>query len=201
MHELPDDVEDQTIPQISNLTSSELNSPSEADPDGELKLQKDELYDSEADDSDERYYSSMTATQNADGSTRVTDAVLSCAMCLTPVCYDCQRYQALGLAGKFYVRHCRYPDQYRAMFVCNVELNLAEILLLPDLETVDPRELEASKPPSKPTAYTLDSVEDPAQLLDGNSFFAAHCRICHTLVGVYDHVEVYHLFRVIASPP
>ncbi|KAJ9083432.1 hypothetical protein DSO57_1034778 [Entomophthora muscae] len=154
------------------------------DSDEELNTQKDELYDSDADDKDESYFQKMTSSKNQDGTMRVTDAVLSCAMCLTPICFDCQR-------------HSSFHDQYRAMFVCNVELNLAEILYHP--EPNNATKFDSAK--ATPASCMLETLEDPAQLLDENSFFAAHCQNCRTQVGVYDYDELYHLFNVISSSP
>ncbi len=56
------------------------------------------LYDSDADEDDEAWMKQKTEN---------SDAVLSCPMCFTLLCLDCQR-------------HVKYHSQFRAMFVENV---------------------------------------------------------------------------------
>lgn len=58
-----------------------------------------ELYDSEADEQDQKW-----VEQQRQG--RRSDAILSCPGCLTTVCVDCQRHEYI-------------TTQYRAMFVTN----------------------------------------------------------------------------------
>ncbi|CAO3648233.1 unnamed protein product [Mucor fragilis] len=69
------------------------------------------LYDPDMDDKDEKW----VAKQINDDSMRSseqgplddkTDAILSCPMCFTTLCYSCQRHE-------------KYADQFRAMFVRN----------------------------------------------------------------------------------
>jgi hypothetical protein len=51
-------------------------------------------------------------------SQRTTDAILSCPMCFTPLCYDCQRHEV-------------YKNQYRAMFVENCDIK-PQVLTMKD---------------------------------------------------------------------
>jgi hypothetical protein len=58
-----------------------------------------EFYDPDADERDERW-----AARQRKG--HKSDAVLSCPLCFTTLCLDCQQ-------------HARYDNQFRAMFVIN----------------------------------------------------------------------------------
>ncbi|KAL3137158.1 hypothetical protein ABBQ32_006726 [Trebouxia sp. C0010 RCD-2024] len=62
-----------------------------------------ELYDSEADEQDQKW-----VEQQRQG--RRSDAILSCPGCLTTVCVDCQRHEYI-------------TTQYRAMFVTNCRVS------------------------------------------------------------------------------
>jgi hypothetical protein len=84
--------------------------------------------DPEADDNDETWMSEHIARkffffnllESKQRSQRTTDAILSCPMCFTPLCYDCQRHEA-------------YKNQYRAMFVENCDIK-SQILTMRDEE-------------------------------------------------------------------
>lgn len=58
-----------------------------------------EFYDPDADDRDERWVAKQRKGHKS-------DAVLSCPLCFTTLCVDCQQ-------------HARYENQFRAMFVMN----------------------------------------------------------------------------------
>ncbi|KAL9555388.1 hypothetical protein MBANPS3_002387 [Mucor bainieri] len=66
------------------------------------------LYDPDMDDKDEEWKKiddSMRSAQEGPLDDK-TDAILSCPMCFTTLCYSCQRHE-------------KYADQFRAMFVRN----------------------------------------------------------------------------------
>ncbi len=65
----------------------------------ELGTAPAEFYDPDADERDARW-----AAAQRKGHT--SDAVLSCPLCFTTLCLDCQQ-------------HARYDNQFRAMFVIN----------------------------------------------------------------------------------
>ncbi len=58
-----------------------------------------EFYDPEADDKDEAWAARMRRARHS-------DAILSCPLCFTTLCIDCQQHE-------------RYENQFRAMFVMN----------------------------------------------------------------------------------
>lgn len=58
-----------------------------------------EFYDPEADERDERWVAKQRKGHKS-------DAVLSCPLCFTTLCLDCQQHE-------------RYENQFRAMFVMN----------------------------------------------------------------------------------
>ncbi|KAI8642576.1 E2F-associated phosphoprotein-domain-containing protein [Parasitella parasitica] len=69
------------------------------------------LYDPDMDDRDEEWVAKQihedSMRLNEDGPLDdKTDAILSCPMCFTTLCYSCQRHE-------------KYADQFRAMFVRN----------------------------------------------------------------------------------
>ena len=64
-----------------------------------MDAQPPEFYDPEADERDEAW------VHKARGALR-SDAILSCPLCFTTLCIDCQQ-------------HAKYDGQFRAMFVMN----------------------------------------------------------------------------------
>ena len=92
---------------------------------------------------------------------RQSDAVLSCPACFETVTLDCQR-------------HCKWENQYRAMFVRNVRVDTKSHL--------------------KPQDTPLQPGED-----DDGPYNEAFCAQCGELVGVRDREEVYHFFNTLAS--
>ncbi|KAI8054199.1 E2F-associated phosphoprotein-domain-containing protein [Gilbertella persicaria] len=75
-------------------------------------LSNDELlYDPDMDDEDEAWVSKQIAQDSSRTDQNIpieakTDAILTCPMCFTTLCYSCQRHE-------------KYADQFRAMFVRN----------------------------------------------------------------------------------
>jgi hypothetical protein len=92
---------------------------------------------------------------------RQSDAVLSCPACFETVTLDCQR-------------HFKWEDQYRAMFVRNVRVDIKSQL--------------------KPQDTPLEPGEN-----DDGPYNEAFCAQCGELVGVRDREEVYHFFNTLAS--
>lgn len=64
-----------------------------------LETEAPEFYDPDADEKDERWMSKLRQG-------RRSDAILSCPLCLSTVCIDCQQ-------------HATYENQFRAMLVMN----------------------------------------------------------------------------------
>ncbi|OBZ87927.1 E2F-associated phosphoprotein [Choanephora cucurbitarum] len=91
---------------------------SEQDSDQEDRLEKKQkhkvlsndelLYDPDMDDRDEAWVLKQIDqdASNDKPTDQKTDAILTCPMCFSTLCYSCQRHE-------------RYADQFRAMFVRN----------------------------------------------------------------------------------
>ncbi|KAI9477926.1 MAG: E2F-associated phosphoprotein-domain-containing protein [Benjaminiella poitrasii] len=94
-------------------SDDELNTESRTKSKRKVPTNEELLYDPDMDDKDEAW---VVKQINLDSSKKEedvpldekTDAILSCPMCFTTLCYSCQRHE-------------RYKDQYRAMFVRNCQ--------------------------------------------------------------------------------
>ncbi|KAI8927658.1 E2F-associated phosphoprotein [Entophlyctis helioformis] len=106
-----------------------------------------------------------------------SDAVLSCPMCFTPICYDCQRHET-------------YKTQFRAMFVSNVSVSYGEVLRYGATPTPKKgsQKQKQAQGGDVPTGYRPQDVYHPVR-----------CQTCDCEVGVIDHEEIYHFFNVIAE--
>ncbi|KAL2919528.1 hypothetical protein HK105_201175 [Polyrhizophydium stewartii] len=139
-----------------------------------LKL-ADELYDENADDLDEQWMSRRHDETK-------TDAVLSCPLCFTPVCYDCQQHEL-------------YSTQFRAMFAENCHVVHNEILRY----GVQPKKPQRGRSAGK----AKSSIGDPADGATGHRpqdvYHPVRCDTCDCEIAVFDHEEVYHFFNVIAE--
>lgn len=100
-----------------------------------------------------------------------SDAVLNCPACFTLLCLDCQRHEV-------------YEHQYRAMFVLNCSVNMAETLKYP-------------LPKSARKKQKRDQASSDAQWEE--IYHPVKCDSCSTEVAVYDKDEVYHFFNIVAS--
>ncbi|ORZ03043.1 E2F-associated phospho protein-domain-containing protein [Syncephalastrum racemosum] len=79
-----------------------------------MQTNEELLYDPVADDQDEAWVI-QKVQQAAPGKSKDarTDAILTCPLCFSPVCYNCQRHE-------------KYQNQYRAMFVTNCQVKKTE---------------------------------------------------------------------------
>ena len=174
-------------------------------------VQRDALYDENADDDDEAYVyqylrsGSADPTQVASGKhggsnskkivkPRSSDAVLSCPCCLSIVCMDCQQ-------------HDKYENQYRAMFVMNIMVRW-DVRLKYDANQslMVPFEENTSLQEGSNDANTPRVVEDhPEENKETNSdedviYYKVCCSNCHTPVASLDMTEeVYHFYGCVAS--
>lgn len=104
-----------------------------------------------------------------------TDAILSCPMCFTTLCYSCQRYVAHDKITQanmhlwITVRHEKYADQFRAMFVRNCHTVPGE-------------------------RYKMKGQDDSDEY-----FYKVICDTCGIQVAMLDEDEVYHFFNVVAA--
>ncbi|KAG0252010.1 hypothetical protein BG011_007268 [Mortierella polycephala] len=153
----------------------------------------DLLYDPDEDDKDEDWILKKIAANRPPGCKPEdiwTDAILSCPMCLTQLCFDCQQHED-------------YSHQFRAMFVENCRIIETEVLRFPK---------EAKKPIRKGSSSTPTSSADK----DGSSstpqefkrsedddvdakYNPVSCEICNTKVALMDQDEIYHFFNVIPT--
>ncbi len=136
---------------------------------------------------------SATAINNQ----RPSDAVLSCPSCFTIVCMDCQQ-------------HVKYKNQYRAMFVMNIEVHwesmyvydedLQKLITRPPTTSINAQEHQEQHHP------LITKVEDESTQTNSDTvcsedlYYSVHCKQCKSQVAalcMYD--EVYHFFDCIAS--
>lgn len=140
----------------------------------------------------------------------VSDAQLSCPLCFTTVCLECQR-------------HATYANQFRAVTGINVHVNHDEFLTLEQVsgggadrrrrgkrkhrgkqasaaKTAAPRDSGAStgwgrqeQPPAEVGGGLPEALEEEEM------FHPVCCGECDHRVGVYDAEEVFHFFGVVAS--
>ncbi|KAF9919070.1 hypothetical protein BX616_002123 [Lobosporangium transversale] len=185
------------------------------------KLQKhriisdiDLLYNPDQDDKDQNWLFKKIAANRLPGCNPEdiwTDAILSCPMCLTQLCFDCQQ-------------HALYPHQFRAMFVEHCRVIENEILRFPKeiaAKKKQPSKPKATKPSSSSSSTSTNSLQtialskppldgaphvDPTKAFktsaDDDENMAYHpvaCEICNTKVALMDQDEVYHFFNVIPS--
>ncbi|KAI9496145.1 E2F-associated phosphoprotein [Zychaea mexicana] len=100
-----------------------------------------------------------------------TDAILTCPLCFTPLCYNCQRHE-------------KYPNQYRAMFVTNCRVVKSERYRYDDHR--GKQEKKGKK----------EDADDQGQ---DEGYYVVKCGTCDTHVAMMDEDEVYHFFNTIAT--
>jgi len=131
---------------------------------------------------------------------RSSDTTLSCPCCFTIVCMDCQQ-------------HVKYKNQYRAMFVMNIEVQWEKTYVYDDEE----QKLITPPPPvtsinqqqqNQEQDISITKVEDETLYYNINSahteskdlYYSVHCNQCKAQVAalcMYD--EVYYFFDCIAT--
>lgn len=120
---------------------------------------------------------------------RSSDAVLSCPCCFTIVSMDCQRHE-------------RFLNQFRAVFVMNIEVNWQETWVYSELQQ---GLIKHSSPlPLQSTAQQQQQQVECAD--DGRTkslpvhYYTVNCSHCQTQVAVLDMTdEVYHFTGCLAS--
>ncbi|KAK0573810.1 hypothetical protein LWI29_013939 [Acer saccharum] len=126
---------------------------------------KPEFYDPEVDAKDEKWAQKVRKG-------RQSDAVLSCPVCFTTLCLECQRHE-------------KYVSQYRAIFVVNCKIGNGQVL-------------EISAKPKKGKRRRESSESEEATAV-AEACKPVCCCICSTNVGIIDMDEVYHFFNVLPS--
>mmetsp|Transcript_60401 Transcript_60401/g.112133 ORF Transcript_60401/g.112133 Transcript_60401/m.112133 type:complete len:196 (-) Transcript_60401:193-780(-) len=114
--------------------------PPTADADAPNQLGTDPLHDPAADD-DDQHWVAEKLMQPDEFNNRVTDAVLNCPGCFTPLCYQCQRHKEYANQWRAVeVRHCKVdrsaslapqkgdPSRYFAVRceLCNADVGLLD---------------------------------------------------------------------------
>jgi hypothetical protein len=124
---------------------------------------------------------------------RHSDAVLSCPSCFTIVCMDCQQ-------------HVKYKNQYRAMFVMNIEVHWESTYVydedLMKLSTLPPAVTRANNVPHYPPVTQVEEeVTNLTNVICSEDlYYSVHCNQCKAQVAalcMFD--EVYYFFNCIAS--
>lgn len=133
-----------------------------------------------------------------------SDAQLSCPLCFTTVCLECQR-------------HAKYANQFRAVTGINVNVNHDEFLTLDQVSGGgagggrqggrNNRGNRASAARDSGSSTGRGAQQEPPAEVGGGEggsgeeemFHPVCCRECDHGVGVYDAEEVFHFFGVIAS--
>ena len=128
-----------------------------------------EFYDPDADEKDEKWVQKLRQ-----GKSKNSDAILSCPLCFTTVCVDCQQ-------------HATEENQFRAMFVMNCKVDTSKVVK---------GEAESG---SKKRKKTPVAEEDENE---GNEQYnPVHCAACDNELGVREigPTGLYHFFHVVAS--
>ncbi|KAI1320262.1 hypothetical protein EDD11_001477 [Mortierella claussenii] len=164
------------------------------------------LYDPEEDDRDQDWLIKKIAANRPPGCRPEdiwTDAILSCPMCLTQLCFDCQQHEL-------------YPHQFRAMFVEHCRVLDKEILRFPK-EMAQNKKTTSSAKSKKSSAAAAGSSSTSTAVSQGTLDPPVHqfkttpeddqdmiyhpvvCEICNTKVALMDQDEVYHFFNIIPA--
>ncbi|KAF9147995.1 hypothetical protein BG015_010311, partial [Linnemannia schmuckeri] len=162
----------------------------------------DLLYDPDEDDRDENWLIKKISANRPPGCRPEdiwTDAVLSCPMCLTQLCFDCQQHEI-------------YTHQFRAMFVEHCRVVETERLRFPNVPMKAHNNNNKSKKVNKSGSSLSTSsqgstaVENEAQQFkpsvddDQDAVYnPVVCEICNTKVALMDQDEVFHFFNIIPT--
>ncbi|KAG0348095.1 hypothetical protein BG004_006070 [Podila humilis] len=149
------------------------------------------LYDPDEDDRDENWLIKKIAENRPPGCKPEdiwTDAILACPMCLTQLCYDCQRHEI-------------YVHQYRAMFVEHCKTIETEILRFAvEKKKRGKKAAESAETPSSSSGISEPEFR-PSEYDEPEAVYhPVVCEVCNTKVALIDGDEVYHFFNVIPSP-
>ncbi|KAF9546478.1 hypothetical protein EC957_009691 [Mortierella hygrophila] len=161
----------------------------------------DLLYDPDEDDRDENWLIKKISANRPPGCRPEdiwTDAILSCPMCLTQLCFDCQQHET-------------YTHQFRAMFVEHCRVVENERLRFPNVPKKannHNKSKKASKSGSSlstslqgSTAAQSEVQEFKPSVYDDQDavYNPVVCEICNTKVALMDQDEVFHFFNIIPT--
>lgn len=148
-----------------------------------------EFYDPEADDKDEKWVKKLRKGRNS-------DAILSCPLCFTTVCVDCQQ-------------HAKNENQFRAMFVMNCRVETKQVVKpapeQPSSTSRKGRGKQKTQPPGEPPS-SVDNLHKNNIISSDNSdveekYNPVYCIVCDNELGLREvgPEGAYHLFHVLAS--
>ncbi|KAF9414581.1 hypothetical protein BGZ94_000354 [Podila epigama] len=159
----------------------------------------DLLYDPDEDDRDGDWLVRKIAANRPPGTKPEdiwTDAILACPMCLTQLCFDCQKHEI-------------YPHQFRAMFVEHCKTVDTEVLRFAKEHKGKKSKSGASSSSSSSSTSIPEQLQQQQQSVpefkpsvyeDAEAIYhPVVCELCNTKVAVIDGDEVYHFFNVIPS--
>ncbi|RUP43967.1 E2F-associated phospho protein-domain-containing protein [Jimgerdemannia flammicorona] len=154
------------------------------------------LYDPGLDDADEKWLARQinktmpkTVRTAKDPPVARTDAILTCPMCFTPVCYNCQR-------------HDLYPNQYRAIFITNCHPNRTQRFRYAPSKGGSRKKTPKKGWKSRGATGEEDGEGQPGEPMDMENsevYYPVECDICATQVAMMDEEEVFHFFNIIAT--
>ena len=116
---------------------------------------------------------------------RYSDAILSCPCCFTTVCMDCQQ-------------HVTYKNQYRAMFVMNIEVHWdSQYMYDEKQQRLLPRQPAAAQ--SDPMNLQSEPIQQEEEHIN-EIYYSVHCSQCQTQVAALClDDEIYHFFDCVAT--
>ena len=170
-----------------NVRFSFAESDDGSDVDGQEKLELDtsapEFYDPEADLKNEKWVAKLRRGQQS-------DAILSCPLCFTTVCIDCQQ-------------HATNEHQFRAMFVMNCKVDTQQIVKpAPEAASKQQRKRRQRQQLPPKTDKNCSNDENAASKeLELEQYNPVHCASCDNELGLRElgPSGAYHLFHVLAS--
>ncbi|KAK3848645.1 MAG: E2F-associated phosphoprotein-domain-containing protein [Linnemannia gamsii] len=196
--------------QISDITKklesssmSEITKPTKKNKKHSTISDADLLYDPDEDDRDENWLVKKISANRPPGCRPEdiwTDAILSCPMCLTQLCFDCQQHDV-------------YTHQFRAMFVEHCRVVETERLRFPNVPKKNNNN-NKSKKASKSGSSLSSSTSSPGNAGAGKEpqefkpspdddmdavYNPVVCEICNTKVALMDQDEVFHFFNTIPT--
>lgn len=133
-----------------------------------------DFYDPDADGKNDAWVSKLRKG-------RRSDAILSCPLCFTTVCVDCQQ-------------HAKIENQFRAMFVMHCKVNTTQIVR-------PASQVQHTRRKKKKKATVEEEERDVHHQEEDERYNPVACDVCDTELGLREVGPngMYHLFHVIAS--
>eukprot|EP00833_Pecoramyces_ruminatium_P006462 jgi/Orpsp1_1/1180494/evm.model.c7180000073643.1 len=135
-----------------------------------------EWYDPNEDEKNEQWIRKKTHTiKDKNGKLKKnSDAILTCPLCFTYLCFDCQRHEL-------------YHNQYRAMFVRNCVINRTERYRIPEENNKNNKNRNKNKKTKKSTVEDNSQKMDNEKSINNNQnslseeyYYPVLCKYCQT---------------------